>query len=68
MLLADTLPPAEMLNKGNYFMHFAVYPYLISEKISELQIDLATDSFGDLTGLTAERIADRIETFLKSQK
>ena len=40
---------------------------LINEKMNELQIDLATDSFGDLTGLTAEQIADRIETYLKKQ-
>ena len=40
---------------------------LINEKMNELQIDLATGSFGDLTGLTAEQIADRIETYLKKQ-
>ena len=41
--------------------------HLINEKMNELQTDLATGSFGDLTGLTAEQIADRIETYLKKQ-
>ena len=41
---------------------------LINEKINELQTNLATGSFGDLTGLTAEQIATRIETYLKNQQ
>lgn len=40
---------------------------LINEKMDELQTGLSTGSFGDLTGLTAEQIATRIENLLENQ-
>ena len=41
---------------------------LINQKMDELQTDLAIGSFGDLTGLTADQIATRIETYIKNQR
>ena len=38
---------------------------LLNEKMDELAADLTAKSFGDLSGLSAEEIASRIEDFLK---
>jgi len=38
---------------------------LLNEKMDQLKMDFATESLGDLSGLSAEEIATRIEDFLK---
>ena len=40
---------------------------LLNEKMDELAMDLKAESLGDLSGLSAEDIASRIEDFLKER-
>ena len=41
---------------------------LLNEKMDELAMDLKAESLGDLSGLSAEDIASRIEDFLKGRQ
>jgi len=41
---------------------------LLNEKMDELAMDLKAGSLGDLSGLSAEDIASRIEDFLKGRQ
>lgn len=41
---------------------------LLNEKMDELAMDLETKSLGDLSGLSAEDIASRIENYLKERQ
>ena len=41
---------------------------LLNEKMDELAMDLETKSLGDLTGLSAEDIASRIESYLRERQ
>ena len=41
---------------------------LLNEKMDELAMDLKAESLGDLSGLSAEDIASRIEDFLKERQ
>ena len=41
---------------------------LLNEKMDELAMDLNAESLGDLSGLSAEDIASRIEDFLKGRQ